>query len=79
MESEGRRYKQMTLALREEISRAPAAGLKQDVIARKVGFCSCPIDRAVPRQRIPGIGCRTYRAQARTDDAAGRKDVALKS
>jgi IS30 family transposase len=73
MERERRSYKQMTLAVREEISRGLAAGLKHEVIAQKVGFRSCSIGREVRRYSTPGVGYRAYWAQARADDAAKRK------
>jgi len=73
MESEKLGYTQMTLAVREEISRGLAAGLKQGVIALKLGFLSCSIGREIRRHSVADIGYRAHWAQARADDAARRK------
>ena len=73
MGSGKRSYTQLTLAVREEISRGLAAGLKQGIIARKVGFSTCAIGREIRRHSVADIGYRAHWAQARADDAAGRK------
>ena len=73
MKSRKQSYTQMTLAVREEISRGMAAGLKQAMIARQVGFSSCSIGREIRRYSVADIGYRAHWAQARADDAASRK------
>ena len=73
MEGGKRSYKQMTLAVREEISRGLAAGLKQGVIALKVGFLSCSIGREIRRHSVADVGYRAHWAQARADVSARRK------
>ena len=73
MGSGKRSYRQLTLAVREEISRGLAAGLKQGIIALKVGFSTCAIGREIRRHSVADIGYRAHWAQARADDAAGRK------
>ena len=66
-------YTQMTLAVREEISRGLAAGLKQGVIARGTGFSSGSVGREIKRYSVIDVGYRAHWAQARADDAARRK------
>lgn len=73
MDGVRRSYRQMTLAVREEISRGLAAGLKPGVIARKVGFLPCSIGREIRRHSVADVGYRAHWAQARADDAARRK------
>lgn len=73
MEVEKKSYIQMTLAVREEISRGLATGLKQGIIARGVGFSSCSIGREIKRYSVIDVGYRAHWAQARADDAARRK------
>jgi transposase, IS30 family len=73
MKSRKQSYTQMTLAVREEISRGMAAGLKQGMIARQVGFSSCSIGREIRRYSVADVGYRAHWAQARADDAASRK------
>jgi transposase, IS30 family len=68
-----RSYTQMTLAVREEISRGLATGLSQSIIALQVGFASCSIGREVRRYSVADIGYRAHWAQARADDASRRK------
>ena len=73
MEVVKKSYTQMTLAVREEISRGLAAGLKQGVIARGAGFSSCSIGREIKRYSVTDVGYRAHWAQARAEDAARRK------
>ena len=73
MESGKGSYTQMTLAVREEISRGLAAGLEHGIIARNVGFSTCSIWREVRRYSVADIGYRAHWAQARADDASRRK------
>ena len=73
MESGKKSYTQMTLAVREEISRGLAAGLRQGVIARKVGFLSCSIGREIRRYSVTDIGYRAHWAQKQAEDSARRK------
>ena len=73
MASESRSYTQMTLAVREEISRGLAARFSHASIALLVGYSSCSIGREVRRHSVAEIGYRAHWAQARADDAAGRK------
>jgi transposase, IS30 family len=70
---EKRSYTQMTLAIREEISRGLAMGLKQAAIARQVGYSSCSVGREIARHNVDQIGYRAAWAQAHADDAAKRK------
>lgn len=63
-------YKQMTLAVREEISRGLATGLKQGVIAERIGFSSSSVGREIRRHSVAEIGYRAHWAQSRADDAA---------
>ena len=73
MESVKRSYKQMTLAVREEISRGLAAGLTQGKIALGAGFSTCSIGREIKRYSVTDVGYRAHWAQARADDVARRK------
>ena len=73
MEIEKRSYTQMTLAVREEISRGLATGLSHGTIAVQVGFACCSIGREVRRYSVADIGYRAHWAQAGADDAARRK------
>jgi transposase, IS30 family len=73
MGNEKRSYTQMTMAVREEISRGLAAGLKQGLIARRIGFSSCSVGREIARYSTAEVGYRAAWAQARADDAARRK------
>lgn len=73
MGTEKRRYTQMTLAVREEISRGLAIGLKHAEIARAVGYSPCSIGREIARYSVDEVGYRAYWAQAQADDAAKRK------
>jgi len=59
----------MTLAVREEISRGLAAGLKQGVIAERIGFSSSSVGREIRRHSVADIGYRAHWAQSRADDA----------
>jgi len=60
MEVVKKRYTQMTLAVREDISHGLAAGLKQGVIARAAGFSSCSIGREIKRYSVIDIGYRAH-------------------
>ena len=73
MGSGKRSYTQMTLAVREEISRGLAARFSHASIALLVGYSSCSIGREVRRHSVAEIGYRAHWAQARADDAAGHK------
>jgi IS30 family transposase len=73
MGSEKRSYTQMTLAVREEISRGLAARASHASIALLVGYSSCSIGREVRRHSVAEIGYRAHWAQARADDASQRK------
>jgi transposase, IS30 family len=66
-------YKQLGLALREEISRGLASGLSQAGIARQTGRHRSTISREVKRAWAEGIGYRAHWAHARAGDAARRK------
>jgi len=73
MESEKQSYTQMTLAVREEISRGLAAGLKQGVIALAVGYSTGAVGREIKRHSVDDVGYRAYWAQSQADDAGRRK------
>ena len=73
MEDGKRGYIQMTLAVREEISRGLAAGLKQGAIARTTGYSRSAVGREIKRYRVADIGYRAHWAQAQANDAARRK------
>jgi transposase, IS30 family len=73
MEAEKRSYTQMTLAVREEISRGLAAGLKQGVIALAVGYSSSAVGREIKRHSVTDHGYRAYWAHQQATDAARRK------
>lgn len=70
MEWVEKRYKQMTLAVREEISRGLAAGLKQGVIALGVGYTTGAVGREIRRHSVADIGYRAHWAHERARDAA---------
>lgn len=73
MEAEKRSYTQMTLAVREEISRGLALGLKQGVIALAIGYSSSAVGREIKRHSVTGHGYRAYWAHQQATDAARRK------
>ncbi|MFS8138395.1 MAG: IS30 family transposase [Thermomonas sp.] len=73
MEMAEKRYGQMTLAVREEISRGLAAGLKQGVIALGVGYTTSAVGREIRRHSVADIGYRAHWAHERANDAARRK------
>ena len=75
MEVVKKSYTQMTLAVRDEISRGLAAGLKQGVIARGAGFSSCSIGREIKRYSVTDVGYRAHWAQARAEAPPGAKDA----
>ena len=66
-------YTQMTLAIREEISRGLAAGLKQGIIALGVGYSTGAVGREIRRHSVADIGYRAHWAHERAHDAARRK------
>jgi transposase, IS30 family len=70
MESGKQSYTQMTLAVREEISRGLAAGLKQGIIASGVGYSTGAVGREIRRHSVVDLGYRAHWAQSRADDAA---------
>ena len=73
MEVVQRQYKQMTPAVREEISRGLASGLKPARIARGVGYSRSALSREIKRHRAEDIGYRGHWAQMRAVDTSRRK------
>ena len=73
MESGKRSYTQMTLAVREEISRGLAAGLKQGIIALAVGYSTGAVGREIRRHSVADIGYRGHWAHEQASIAARRK------
>jgi transposase, IS30 family len=73
MEVVKKSYTQMTLAIREEISRGLAAGLKQGMIAVGVGYSTGAVGREIRRYRVADIGYRAHWAHEQANIAARRK------
>ena len=73
MEVVEKSYTQMTLAIREEISRGLAAGLKQGVIALGVGYTTGAVGREIRRHSVADIGYRAHWAHEQANIAARRK------
>ena len=71
-----RHYKQMTVEIREEISRGLASGLRAATIARSIGYSRSALSRELRRHRVDEIGYRAHWAQMRAVDSSrckGRK------
>ena len=66
-------YSQMTLAVREEISRGLAAGVKQGIIAQGIGYSTGAVGREIRRHSVADIGYRAHWAHERSNIAARRK------
>jgi len=73
MDSGKASYTQMTLAVREEISRGLAAGLKQGIIALGVGYSTGAVGREIRRHSVADIGYRGHWAHEQANIAARRK------
>ena len=73
MEAGRARYKQMTMAVREEISRGLACGLSWAAIGRRTGYDRATIGREIKRFADGPVGYRAYWAHARAIDAGRRK------
>lgn len=68
-----RKYEQLSLPVREEISRGLALGWKAARIARCLGYTAGTIGREIRRHSVTGVGYRAHWAQSQADDASRRK------